>query len=114
MHTIGESESEEGEVNEANKQCLSSTGGIDFNASIITGEFGAGDYSRDLDMSLMIFNDNIDEVNEVFAVLLELVSAENPDKVNLSERNATLCRIVDDDGKRTSICTCVCLVCAVF
>ena len=66
----------------------------------------AGDSSRDLDTSVMIVNDDIDEVNEVFAVLLELVSAVNPDKVFLDERNASLCRIVDDDGECVCVCAC--------
>ena len=45
----------------------------------------------------MVFDDDINEVEQVFVVLLELVSAENPDKVDLSQRNASLCRIMDDD-----------------
>ena len=69
----------------------------------------AGDSSRDLDTSVMIVNDDIDEVNEVFAVLLELVSAVNPDKVFLDERNASLCRIVDDDGECVFVCMCTCM-----
>ena len=45
----------------------------------------------------MVFDDDVNEVEEVFVVLLELVRAENPDKVDLSQRKASLCRIMDDD-----------------
>ena len=51
-----------------------------------------------------VVNDEIDEVDELFVLLLELVSAENPDRVDLSERNISLARINDDDGE----CDCVC------
>ena len=76
---------------------MSPTGEIDFNASNLTGVFVGN--QRSLAMSVMVNDDDIEEENEVFAVLLELVSAVNPDRVDLSERNISLLRIVDDDGE---------------
>ena len=79
---------------------MSITGEIDFNASNLTGVLIGDD--RSLAMSVMVVDDDIDEYNELFAVLLELVSAVNPDRVDLSERNITLLWIWDDD------CECDC------
>ena len=84
---------------------MSTTGVIDFNASTLTGKL-VGD-QRSLVMSVIIVDDDIDEVDEVFAVLLELVSAENPDRVDLSERNISLARINDDDGECDCVCVCI-------
>ena len=39
--------------------------------------------------------------------MLELVSAENPDRVDLSERNISLARINDDDGECDCVCVCI-------
>ena len=82
---------------------MSTTGGIDFNASNLTGEFVGSQSS--LTLSVPVVNDEIDEVDELFVLLLELVSAENPDRVDLIERNISLARINDDDGE----CDCVCV-----
>ena len=82
---------------------MSTTGGIDFNASNLTGVFVGSQSS--LTLSVPVVNDEIDEVDELFVLLLELVSAENPDRVDLSERNISLARINDDDGE----CDCVCV-----
>ena len=73
------------------------TGEIDFNASNLTGVFTGDD--RSLAFSVMVVNDDIDEEDELFAVLLELVSAVNPNRVDLGERNISLLRIADDDGE---------------
>ena len=75
---------------------MSTTGVTDFNTSNLTGVLIGSD--RSLAMSMMVVDDDIDEVDELFAVLLELVSAVNPDRVDLSERNISLLRINDDDG----------------
>ena len=80
---------------------MSTTGERDFNASNLTGVLAGDD--RSLTLSVPVVDDNIDEADELFAVLLELVDAENPDRVDLSERNITLLRINDDDGE----CECV-------
>ena len=80
---------------------MSTTGGIDFNASNLTGVFVGSQSS--LTLSVPVVNDEIDEVDEIFVLLLELVSAENPDRVDLSERSISVARINDDDGE----CDCV-------
>ena len=71
---------------------MSTTGGVDFNASNLTGVFAGDD--RNLSMSVMVVDDNIDEADELFAVLLVLVGAENPNRVDLSERNISLLQII--------------------
>lgn len=55
---------------------------------------------RNLDLSVpfRIFNDSINEPEEDFVVLLEIRDAVNPAAVNLDFRNASVCRIIDDDG----------------
>ena len=78
------------------KQYLSTTGGMDFNASNLIGVFVGDD--RSLALSVPVVDDDIDEEDKFFAILLELVSAVNPDRVDLSERNISLARINDDDG----------------
>ena len=75
---------------------MSTTGVIDFNASNLTGVFVGSQSS--LTLSVPVVDDEIDEVEELFVLLLELVSAENPNRVDLSERNISLARINDDDG----------------
>ena len=101
-----ESQSEKKQVNESDKQHLSTTDVTDFNASNITEVFVGND--RSLVLSVPVVNDDIDEVDELFVLLLELVSAENPDRVDLSERNISLARINDDDGECVCVCVCVC------
>ena len=52
---------------------------------------------------ICIFNDAVNEANEqVFVVQLHLVSATNPGSVKLDTRQASLCRIIDDDRKRNT------------
>ena len=87
--------------NKVSKLYLSTTG-VDFIASNLTGVFVGDD--RSLAMSVPVVDDDINEEDEFFAILLELVSAVNPDRVDLSERNISLARIYDDDGE----CVCVC------
>ncbi len=53
-------------------------------------------------VTISLSNDEINEGHEVFVVMLKLVDAVDPDRVDLSVRNASLCRIVDNDRK--SIC----------
>ena len=62
-------------------------------------------------MSVMVVDDDIDEEDEFFAILLELVSAENSDRVDLSERNISLLQITDDDDSKCEY-ICVCLLIA--
>ena len=86
---------------------MSTTGGIDFNASNVTGVFVGN--QRSVTLSVMVVDDDIDEEDELFAILLELVSAVNPDRVDLSERNISLLRITDDDGE-CEMCMCFFLI----
>ena len=46
-----------------------------------------------------IINDDIDEVNQFFVVRLELVSATNPERVNIESRPFCQCEIADEDSK---------------
>ena len=86
---------------------MSTAGEMDFNASNLTGVFFGND--RSLALSVPVVYDDIDEEDEIFAVLLELVSAVNPDMVDLSERNISLLRITDDDGE-CEMCMCFFLI----
>ena len=81
---------------------MSTTGVIDFNASNLTGVFVG--YQPSLTLSVPVVNDDIEEVDELFVLVLELVSAVNPDRVDLSERNISLARINDDDGECMGLC----------
>ena len=76
---------------------MSITGVIDFNASNLTGVLVG--ITRNLPLSVMVVDDKIDEDDELFAVLLEVVDAVNPHRVNLTERNISVLRIADDDGE---------------
>ena len=79
---------------------MSTTGVIDFNASNLTGVLVGS--TRNLPLSVMVVDDDIDEDDELFAVLLEVVDAVNPHRVNLTERNISVLRIADDDGEYDS------------
>ena len=51
-------------------------------------------------LDIRITNDDINEVEQYFALFMEVVSATNPDRVNLrSGRFAALGRIIDNDRK---------------
>ncbi len=51
-------------------------------------------------VSIPIIDDGINEnMNEVFAVIVELVDAVDSSRVNFSPRNASLCGIRDNDRK---------------
>ncbi len=50
-------------------------------------------------VTISLINDEINEGAEVFVVMLELVDAVDPDRVDLRVRNASLCRIGDNDRK---------------
>ena len=57
-----------------------------------------------LDPGIRIVDDTINEAEQDFALLLELVDAVNPARVDLrSERFITLARIFDNDRKRRNI-----------
>ena len=49
---------------------------------------------------IAIVDDFINEATEqVFVVQLQLNSSVNPDSIDLTTRQASLCRIIDDDSK---------------
>ena len=50
-------------------------------------------------VSIPITDDEINEPEEGFLLVLELVSAVDPSLVDLSARNASICRIQDNDRK---------------
>ena len=52
-----------------------------------------------MDHMIILTNDVINEADEVFVVHLEVVDAVDPNRVNLESRNASLCRIGDNDRK---------------
>ena len=59
-----------------------------------------GATTQSLDSGITIVNDDINEVEQLFALFLEVDTAVDPGRVDLrSERFATLGRIFDDDRK---------------
>ena len=57
-----------------------------------------------LNPGIAIVDDEINEVEQLFALFLEVVTAIDPARVDLtSERFATLGRIFDDDRKGTNV-----------
>ena len=77
-----------------------STGIADFSTNRQTVTFVAGDAAtKTVDIGLR--DDDINEVEQYFVMLLEIVTAIDPDRVNLQgTRNASLGRILDNDRKR--------------
>ena len=49
-----------------------------------------------------INDDEINEPNEYFMISLVLVGAIHPERVNLDNRNVSVCKIVDNDRKYTT------------
>ncbi len=52
-----------------------------------------------IDVRMPINEDNINEGDEVFVVFMELVGAVDDSRIDFSFRNATLCRIGDNDSE---------------
>ena len=51
-----------------------------------------------------VVNDLINEADEqVFIVELHLISSTNPSAIDLTTRPASICRIINDDGKPSSV-----------
>ncbi len=50
--------------------------------------------------SVELFDDDINEAEHVFVLVLDLLDAFSPLDVDLTPRNGTLVVIVDDDGKQ--------------
>ena len=76
-------------------------GGSDFETEVLEVTFSRNEAnpSEDRPVSIVIDDDVVNEADEVFVVLLELVSDVPADRVNLQVQNASLCRIEDDDRK---------------
>lgn len=54
-------------------------------------------------VSIPIFDDDVNEAEEqIFVIQLQLVSAVNKERITFT-RQASLCRIVDNDGKNRNI-----------
>ena len=54
---------------------------------------------RSVGCPIPITDDEVNEAEEFFAVLLEVVDAVSPERVDISGRNVSLCFIVDNDRK---------------
>ena len=61
--------------------------------------FPASDQTEaiNIDVFINLTDDMINEADEVFVVRLELVDALDPNRVDLDARDASLCRIGDND-----------------
>ena len=55
---------------------------------------------NDVAAPIAIVDDLINEaIEQVFVVQLQLISSVNPGSIDLTVRQASLCRIIDDDSK---------------
>ena len=78
----------------------------DFNNTVIRITFAPDEDANieDVDAPIAIVDDLINEAKEqVFVSQLKLIGSLNPGSVNLTTRAATLCRIIDNDGKWNSV-----------
>ena len=75
------------------------TGRVDFNDSVHIVTVPAGQRVEDINVDIQIFDDEIDEADEGFVILLEVVDPAVAPVVDLSTRNTSLGRIDDNDGK---------------
>lgn len=74
----------------------------DFNNATITITFNPDEDQgqNELNIPVPIFDDCVNEANEqVFVVQLKLVGGANMNSITVS-RQVSLCRIIDDDGKK--------------
>ena len=78
------------------------TGRVDFNDSVHIVTVPAGQRVYDITVNILIFDDEIDEADEGFVLLLEVVDPAVAPFVDLSTRNASLGRIDDNDGKHST------------
>ena len=76
-----------------------STGRVDFNDSVHNVTVPAGQRVEDITVKISIFDDDIDEADEGFVILLEVVDPAVAPFVDISFRNTSLCRIDDNDCK---------------
>ena len=75
------------------------TGRVDFNDSVHIVTVPAGRKVEDFTLDIPIFDDDIDEADEGFVLLLEVVDPAVAPFVDLSTRNTALGRIDDNDCK---------------
>ena len=75
------------------------TGRVDFNDSVRIVTVPAGQRVEDITVDIPIIDDDIDEADEGFIILLEVVDPAVAPSVDLSTRNTTLGRIDDNDSK---------------
>ena len=72
---------------------------MDFNDSTQIITFTPSNANNDITVYIPIFDDEINEAEEGFMILLELVDSNLADSVDLLSRNCTLGRIDDNDRK---------------
>ena len=72
---------------------------MDFNDSTQYITFTPSNANNDITVYIPIFDDEINEAEEGFLILLELVDSNLADSVDLLSRNCTLGRIDDNDRK---------------
>ena len=72
---------------------------MDFNESTQYITFSSSNANNDITVYIPIFDDEINEADEGFMILLELVDSNLADSVDLLSRNCTLGRIDDNDRK---------------
>lgn len=71
----------------------------DFSATPVEVTFPRDGENLTVRAEIEIFDDEINEADEVFAVLLEVLTDVPVGQVDLLTRNASLCTIVDNDRK---------------
>lgn len=52
-----------------------------------------------MDAPVAIVDDEINEAQQFFVVLMEVVDAVNPKLLNNADRNISMCTILDNDGE---------------
>ena len=79
------------------------TGVADFSTEPVEITFQAGSATI-IQHGIAIVDDGVNEAEQFFALILEVVDAIDPDRVDLqSGRFASLARIIDDDRKGTNV-----------
>lgn len=77
----------------------------DFNNATIAIKFDPDEDGghNELSVPIPIFDDGVNEANEqVFVVQLKAVGGANVNSIAIS-RQVSLCRIIDDDGKKVAL-----------
>ena len=74
------------------------SGGVDYDDSIVYCTFLANSSMSQVNNRVDIYDDTIDEIRQFFFIHLEVRSATNKSRVNLTT-SITKCYIYDNDGK---------------